>query len=127
MQTNTVSGGVPPLENLLQIMRQLPRTELEQLQEALRETLLESKIENKPPRDKRIEPIITNTDFSLSVKWLMEHSADYSGQWVALDGELLLAHGMDPKEVFAAADAAGVQHPLVTQVEDSNALPFAGF
>lgn len=127
MQTDIVTGGVPPLENLIQIMRQLPRTELEQLQEALSETLLESKFENKPPRDKRIDPIITNADFSLSVKWLAEHGADYSGQWVALDGDRLIAHGTEPKDVFAAADATGVQHPLVTQVEDSNALPFAGF
>ena len=81
----------------------------------------------KPRRDTRVEPIIPKADFSLSVKWLGEHSAEYAGQWVALDGDRLIAHGQDAKEIYAAAGASGVKYPMVTQVEDPNAPPFAGF
>ncbi|MGH9840660.1 MAG: DUF5678 domain-containing protein [Blastocatellia bacterium] len=78
-------------------------------------------------RDKRVDPIIPNADFSLSVKWLAEHSAEYVGQWVALDEDRLIAHGPDAKEVYAAAEASGAKFPLVTQAEDPEGLPFAGF
>lgn len=127
MQTGATGNIFPTLENVIQMMRQLPRTELEQLQEVLSETLQEPAPETTPPRDKRVAPIIPNADFSLSVKWLAEHSVEYGGQWVALDGDRLIAHGQAAKEIFAAADAAGVKYPMVTQVEDPAAPPFAGF
>ena len=77
--------------------------------------------------DKRVPPIIPNADFSLSVQWLTEHREEYAGQWVALDGDRLIAHGLDAKEVYAIADASGVRYPMVTQIEPANALPYAGF
>ena len=89
--------------------------------------LSETLHETAPPRDRQVEPIIPQADFSRSVKWLAEHRAEYAGQWVALDQDRLIAHSQDAKEVYAAAEASGVKYPMVTQVEDPNALPFAGF
>lgn len=77
--------------------------------------------------DKRVPPIIPNADFSQSVCWLAEHCEEYAGQWVALDGDHLIAHGLDAKAVYAAADASGVKYPMVTQIEAADALPYAGF
>jgi hypothetical protein len=123
MQSGAPNNIEPTLENILQLVKQLPRPEVARLREILSETLHET----VPPRDRQVEPIIPQADFSLSVKWLAEHETEYAGQWVALDGDRLIAHGQDVKEVYAAAAASAVKYPMVTQVEDPNAPPFAGF
>ncbi|HMV86652.1 MAG TPA: DUF5678 domain-containing protein [Blastocatellia bacterium] len=124
---STMNSIAPTLENVLQLIRLLPRPEIERLREILGDTLQKASPGTSRPRDKRVDPIIPNADFSLSVKWLTQHSAEYAGQWVALDGDRLVAHGHDAGEVYAAAEAAGVKYPMVTQAEDPNAPPFAGF
>ena len=123
MQSSMRNNMEPTLENILQLVSQLTRPQVVRLQEILSETLHETATR----RDTRVEPIIPKADFSLSVKWLGEHSAEYAGQWVALDGGWLIAHGQAAKEIYAAAGASGVKYPMVTQVEDPNAPPFAGF
>jgi len=40
------------------------------------------------------------------------------GQWVALEGETILAHGADPVAVVAKAREKGVRVPYVFYVED---------
>lgn len=59
--------------------------------------------------------------------WLDEHRDEYQGQWVALEGDRLLASGADGRAVYEAARAAGVRAPLVTRVEPRDELPFAGW
>jgi hypothetical protein len=54
------------------------------------------------------------------------HKHEYAGQWVALEGERLIAHGMNTKEVFAAARADGAYLPLVTFILPDDAEPFVG-
>ena len=58
--------------------------------------------------------------------WLARESGPYAGQWVALDGARLLAHGHKLSEVRAAALAAGVEDPLLASVPDDD-LPFGGW
>ena len=48
------------------------------------------------------------------MKWLHEHWREYIGKGVALDGDRLLAHGTNAKEVYAAATADGAHMPIVT-------------
>jgi hypothetical protein len=50
-------------------------------------------------------------------KWLSQHHAQYRGQFVALAGDQLLAHGADEGEVIDQARHAGVQAPFVTYIE----------
>jgi predicted DNA-binding antitoxin AbrB/MazE fold protein len=59
--------------------------------------------------------------------WLANESGPYAGQWVALDGSRLLAHGSELGPASAAARAAGVQHPLLTHVPPKDELPFGGW
>lgn len=59
--------------------------------------------------------------------WLEKHRDEYAGQWVALDGERLVAASASAKDVLAAAKAAGVADALIVRVESRDALPFAGF
>jgi len=45
---------------------------------------------------------------TVDMKWLAAHAREYVGQWVALDGDTLIAHGPDHRQAWAAAEASGV-------------------
>ena len=66
-------------------------------------------------------------DRSREAEWLRKHHDEYAGQWVALDGENLIASGNDLKQVATTARRSGVPHALMIRVDASDALPFAGF
>jgi len=57
-------------------------------------------------------------------RWINEHGDEYPGEWLALDGDQLLAHGTDLAEVAAAARAAGTQFPLLHLVEPPREHPY---
>lgn len=59
--------------------------------------------------------------------WLANESAPYAGQWVALDGSRLIAHGTELAVVSEAARAAGVDRPLLTHLPPEGELPFGGW
>ncbi|MCC6362611.1 MAG: hypothetical protein IT165_03755 [Bryobacterales bacterium] len=59
-------------------------------------------------------------------EWLVQHEKDYAGQWVALDGQRLVACGTEGKEVFQRAKEAGVQSPFLVFVEEGS-QPFGGW
>ena len=52
------------------------------------------------------------------MKWLREHAREYANQWVALDGDRLIAHGVNASQVYVAARADNATLPMVTFVED---------
>jgi predicted DNA-binding antitoxin AbrB/MazE fold protein len=60
-------------------------------------------------------------------QWLAAESGPYAGQWVALAGRRLVAHGTDLATVSAAARAAGVERPLLTHLPSEGELPFGGW
>jgi hypothetical protein len=66
------------------------------------------------------------TDRSLEFKWMKEHEHEYAGQWVAVKGDKLIAHGSIAKEVFAKARESGAPDAIVYLVNDSD-LPYMGF
>jgi predicted DNA-binding antitoxin AbrB/MazE fold protein len=59
--------------------------------------------------------------------WLANESGPYAGQWVALDGSRLVAHGAKLGTVSEAARAAGVDRPLLTHLPPEGDLPFGGW
>lgn len=62
----------------------------------------------------------------LEFRWLAENAERYTGRWVALDGDRLLAAGASAREVYAAiGDHEGT--PLVTRVEPIDGTYFAGW
>ena len=58
-------------------------------------------------------------------EWLWAHGQEYSGQWVALNGDELLSHGSDARGVRDEARAKGVQTPLMVHIPDEPNLPSA--
>lgn len=65
--------------------------------------------------------------FQHAKQWLEENKAKYLNQWVALDGDQLVASGADGKQVYAEAIAAGVSSPLLHQITEDDKLPFGGW
>ena len=61
-----------------------------------------------------------------SLRWLHENQEQYSGQWVALDGDRLIAIGSTAKEVYSKAKAEGVEIPFVELVTARDSGPFTG-
>ena len=57
--------------------------------------------------------------------WIQAHRKEYLGQWVALDGDRLVAHGADARSVYLAAREAGISPPHIERVEREEE-PFAG-
>ncbi len=61
------------------------------------------------------------------MSWLTTERERYAGQWVALSGHRLLAHGTDAAAVLKAARDAGVERPLLTHLAEKPELPFGGW
>lgn len=49
--------------------------------------------------------------------WIDRHRDEYLGQWVAIEGDTLIAHGANPRQVYLAAREAGVNSPFIEHVE----------
>ena len=64
-----------------------------------------------------------NSGYMPEQEWLRTHGREYSGQWVALNGEELLSHGSDARGVRDEARAKGVQTPLMVRIPDEPNLP----
>jgi predicted DNA-binding antitoxin AbrB/MazE fold protein len=65
-------------------------------------------------------------DGRAELDWLANESRHYTGEWVALDGNRLVAHGPKLAAVKAAAHAAGVSRPFFASLPDDD-LPFGGW
>lgn len=59
--------------------------------------------------------------------WLSEHSREYIGQWVALDGDKLISHNEDLGKVFDEAQAQGVPSPFTAFMEDPDQPTMGGW
>lgn len=110
------------IENILKQIDELPPVEQQRMHYLLNDRLHKP---GKPPLDRRVPPL-PMPDSTYEFQWLKEHARQYAGQWVALDGNRLIAHGTEHDPVWAAAQADGAYLPLVTLVEDPDAPPFIG-
>jgi predicted DNA-binding antitoxin AbrB/MazE fold protein len=59
--------------------------------------------------------------------WLQRNKEAFAGQWVALDGDALIAHGSDGREVTQRAWQQGVKEPFVARIPNEPELPFGGW
>lgn len=48
--------------------------------------------------------------------WVEAHREEFLGQWVALDGAKLVAHGTEARAVYDEARARGIESPYLDQV-----------
>ena len=68
---------------------------------------------------------VASNDRAREMRWIRENRAAYADNWVALEGDRLIAADGDALKVFAAAKAEGIQKPFVMHVLPEDSLPFA--
>ena len=61
---------------------------------------------------------------TVEMKWIDFNRAAYADQWVAVEGDRLVAAGNDPLKVFAAAKEEGIRIPFVVHMLREDPLPF---
>src|SRR5262245_59887146 len=111
-------------EMILAEIAALPAEEREKLRALLNQQ--SSPVNGQAATNDFIQPFDT-TDTAPSLRWLAEHRVEFAGQYVARDGDRLLAHGTDPQPVIEAVRASGLNGPFFTYLQPLDALPFAGF
>jgi hypothetical protein len=57
-------------------------------------------------------------------KWFRDNRSAYADQWVAVEGDRLIAAGVDARTVFAAAKAEDIESPFVVHILLEDSLPF---
>ena len=111
MQTN--------IEQVTSMIRALPLEDLDKVREVLDEES-RAKREKKEKSNWRIER------YKKARKWLDEHAAEYMNQWVCLEGDRLIAHSADGKDLYQKAKDAGIEIPFIHHIVDES-VPFGGW
>jgi len=60
------------------------------------------------------------------IAWTRRPDARYRGEWVALEGEAVVAHGADNGAVYESARTQGYESPFLFFVEEPDVLPSTG-
>ena len=101
-------------EQIIEIVKTLPKPEREKVRDWLDENQDQSQISKEDEK------------FRLALKWVDEHRQEFDGQWVVLDGNKLVSHGKNAKEVYDEARAKGIKVPFLKRVK-SEILPWGGW
>ena len=64
-------------------------------------------------RKARLQPI----DRSREMAWIEENRSRFAGQWVALDGDRLIACGSDPLAFKERTKIEGVERPFIVHIK----------
>jgi len=112
--------SVLTIESILAEVNQLSAAERAKLIAQLNR---EPQNEYKIPEGRIISANAPYIDRTLEFQWMKEHEHEYAGQWIALMGDKLVAHGPVAKEVFAKARELGYPRAMVFLAETPG-LPF---
>ena len=66
----------------------------------------------------------TYKDRSREIAWAAKPDPRYLNQWVVLDGDNVVAHGMDAKTVYDDARSKGIATPFMHFVAEPDPSPF---
>ncbi len=114
-------------ELILAEIATLPAEEREKLRTLLNQGAASAQAVQNEAQQGTFIPPFDASDPSPSIHWIEEHREEFAGQYVALDGDRLVAHSIDPHEVVAAVRASGLNGLFFTLIPAADALPFAGF
>ena len=96
------------LEQIIDEVRALSPGEKSKLRQAL-----DRELEQQAPAQSSRPGYPTNEQ---ERAWIKAHRDEYLGQWVALDGDHLVAHGTDAKKVYEEAREQGIKAPYLVHV-----------
>jgi len=111
MQTN--------LEQAIEIIRALPVEDYGKLREVLDE-------EEKARRGKGENLQYRLERYKRAQKWLAENGEKYMNQWVCLEGDRLVAHSADGRDIYQKAKEAGIEIPFIHHIVEEK-YPFGGW
>ena len=83
------------------------------------------KVKLRQELDRELVPEGAAPSRAAETAWVDEHRNEYLAQWVAVEGNKLIAHGTNPREVYLAARAAGITTPFIVRVHKREE-PFTG-
>jgi len=110
------------LEQAKQAVLQLPAEELEKFDEWF--AAEKRRKSNGEEKDTRAKNQLER--YKKARKWLDEHGAEYMNQWVCLEGDRLIAHSPDGRDLYQKAKAAGIETPFLHYVEKEPKFFFGG-
>lgn len=113
----------PTFKDAIKIVRQLPLDEREKLRDWIDEENQKQQTENQ---SKVSELEKRNIKFKKALKWIDEHRREFDGQFVVLEGDKLIAHGENPKELYEIARSKGIRSPFIKRVK-AEISPFGGW
>jgi len=93
---------------IVNAIHNLPRGEQEKVRRIL--------IEEEREKDKKLKAELEL--YKKAKDWIEEHREEYLNQWVCLEGDQLISHGMDGMEVHQKAKEAGIDAPFMVRVID---------
>jgi predicted Zn-dependent protease len=96
------------LEQIIEEARALSPAEKDKLRQALERELVQ------PAPTQSAKPGYPTNEQERA--WVEAHRDEYLGQWVALDGDHLVAHGTDARSVYDEARSRGVSVPYLAHV-----------
>jgi hypothetical protein len=85
-----------------------------------------TKARSLAPARKPIAQNIKPRDRGREMQWIRENRLKRAGQWVALEGDRVLASGSDAREVYHLALKAGASPPFLVHLDPSELLPAIG-
>jgi hypothetical protein len=98
-----------PFEQVAQIIRALPLEDFDKIRE-----VVDQEEQAKRSREQNSNWQIER--YKKAEKWLAENSEKYLNQWVCLEGDRLVAHGMNGREVYQKAKEDGIEIPFVHHI-----------
>ncbi len=107
MQTN--------IEQVEGMIRALPLEDFDKLREIVDETEREKKSISGEVKESRVKYDLEQ--YKKARKWIAENGEKYMNKWVCLDGDELIAHGDDGREVYKTAVAKGIKAPFIHYIE----------
>lgn len=110
-------------EQIVETVRALPVAERERFFELI-ESDRNTDIGTNGSRLEGFDEI--NAQIKASVQWIDVHKEEYDGQWVCLDGNQLISHGLDAKTVYEDARSKGVETPFIERIK-AKVLPWGGW
>lgn len=103
------------LEQVLESVRALPIEQRRQLVEQLQQQLPpENEDAAAEEREEKLRREMEQ--YRRAKQWIAEHRAEYLNQWVVLEGDRLVSHGVDGHQVCDEARAAGIKVPFLVRI-----------
>lgn len=113
----------PTFEQAVEIVKALPSEDHERFNQWFKQ---QEKLDAKQT-PKRISVDEEIAQFKKTQEWLAQNRERFMGQWVCLEGDQLIAHGIDALQVHAQAKAAGIKAPFLEHIVEDDEPFFAGW